>query len=60
VTRPVQRVIDEQYDRIRIRERFKWEHARRSDGQRWRYLREQLLGKANGKAQGVGTGVRHV
>lgn len=66
MTCPVQRVIDEQYDRARIALKFGFEHDRRSQGQKDRQTRERIarifreLGERYGKAQGVGDGVRHV
>lgn len=42
---PVQRVIDDRYARIMAAQKLAWEHLRRSQGQRWRHLREQLLGE---------------
>lgn len=39
---PVQRVIDEQYDRARISLKFGFEHDRRSFGQRHRQTCERV------------------
>jgi len=66
MTCPVQRVIDEQYDRARIALKFGFEHDRRSQGQKDRQTRERIqriyqeLERNYGKAQGVGAGIRHV
>lgn len=53
----VQALIDEHADRLVIRNRFAWEYARRSFGQR---LRNDGRERKHGKAQGMGVGARHV
>lgn len=51
----VQDFINATFDRLMIREKFKWEHARRASAQR---LRNDGRERKHGKAQGVGVGVR--
>ena len=51
----VQSLINERADRLHIKNRFTWEYARRSIGQR---LRNDGRERKHGQTQGVGSGVR--